>query len=352
MIRPTTKNIEYKYNSVYELLWTKFVDTPDSEFVISLYGGSEERFTFRQFISRAELIRQFFIENGYGKGDVVNLILQNSADFLFIYFAALSLGIVVSPINYSLASREIGYIINDSKSLLIIVDGEYLNKVEEISDTFICPKRMMILQKSDVEAAIDKHYQNFYDIYNSSEIVEPTKPDNAIGLLDKSVIIYTSGTSGNPKGVVLTNSNLLSDAMAIAEWFHFDQTSRTLCILPLFHNNGQVVTLLAPLWAGGSTVMIKGNVSIASFWDLVNKFSVSWSSVIPTILSVMINFKVRRKDSTMKGIICGGALLPIRVQEEFEERFSVPIYEGFGLTETTSFSCFNPYEKDKRIKAR
>ena len=81
-------------------------------------------------------------------------------------------------------------------------------------------------------------------------------------LSDIAVIIYTSGTTGNPKGVILNHLNLLSDAMSISNWFHFNKETRCLCILPLFHNNGQITTLLAPLYAGGSTVIVKGKISL------------------------------------------------------------------------------------------
>ena len=91
-----------------------------------------------------------------------------------------------------------------------------------------------------------------------------------VSLYDTAVIIYTSGTTGNPKGVVLTHLNLLSDAMSISTWFKFNNETRCLCILPLFHNNGQITTLLAPLYAGGSTVIVKGKISLYAFWDLVN----------------------------------------------------------------------------------
>ena len=162
------------------------------------------------------------------------------------------------------------------------------------------------------------------------------------------MIIYTSGTTGNPKGVVLNHLNLLSDAKAISEWFQFSNDTRTLCILPLFHNNGQIVTLLTPLYSGGSTVIIKGKISLISFWEIVEKYEINWTSVMSSILAILLSIKKERKDATMKGIICGGQILTESLQKLFEERFKVPIFEGYGLTETTSFACFNNYPKEKR----
>lgn len=141
---------------------------------------------------------------------------------------------------------------------------------------------------------------------------------------------------------------MLADAEAIAAWFRFDTNTRTLCLLPLFHNNGQIPTFLAPLWVGGATVFSSKSINFIEFWDLVYNHSITWSSVIPTILTVLLGLPGERKDSTMQGIICGGALLPTSIQEGFESRFNVPVYEGYGLTETTSFSTFNPVTKADR----
>ena len=259
-----------------------------------------------------------------------------------MYFAALSSGIIVCPINYNLVPREISYIVNDSKSKILFTDEEYIIKVEEILPEIPGIREIIIFS----EGKADPKYFNLYQTIDDKPC-EIIKDDN-IDLDDKSVIIYTSGTSGNPKGVTLTHANLLADAQAIAEWFAFNSDTRTLCILPLFHNNGQIVTFLAPLWGGGSTIMIKGNVSLIAFWDLVNKYKANWSSVIPTILSVLLSFKRKRTDHHMQGIICGGALLPQSVQLQFEEIYNVPVFEGYGLTETTSFSCFNPLITSER----
>jgi acyl-CoA synthetase (AMP-forming)/AMP-acid ligase II len=141
---------------------------------------------------------------------------------------------------------------------------------------------------------------------------------------------------------------MLSDSKCVAEWFHFDTKTRTLCILPLYHNNGQVPTLLAPLYQGGSTVIVQGKVSLLSFWDLVNKYDVTCTSVMASILSMLLSIPNERKDQTLKGIICGGQVLTRTIQKQFEERFKIPIFEGYGLTETTSFSCLNCFPAEKR----
>ena len=136
--------------------------------------------------------------------------------------------------------------------------------------------------------------------------------------------------------------------MSISNWFHFDKNTRCLCILPLFHNNGQITTLLAPLYAGGSTVIIKGKISLYAFWDLVNEYKATWTSVMASILSILLSLPKERKDNSLNAILCGGQILTRSVQEQFESRFNIPIFEGYGLTETTSFSCINNFPAEKR----
>jgi acyl-CoA synthetase (AMP-forming)/AMP-acid ligase II len=348
--RHTAAGHTFRYQNVFELLADRCRETPDRPFVISLFQDAEEQYTYREFMSALLRVRRYLATKNLQKGDAINLLVQNSADFLGIYFAGLSLGLVISPINYNLTPREVGYIIKSSRGKLMFAEDTHLDVAEDAIREVPDPPEIVVLSRKTGSATRPR----LCDLVGETDTDATTAhandtPEVRVGLEDEAVIIYTSGTSGDPKGAVLTHSNLLADAQAIAEWFRFDRGTRALCILPLFHNNGQVVTLLAPLWAGGSTVMIKGNTNLRVFWDLVTRYQANWSSVIPTILSVLLNFKIRRTDHAMKGIICGGALLPRRVQLDFEETFSVPVFEGYGLTETTSFSCFNPVTPDDRI---
>lgn len=334
---------EFRYNSTAELLYDRAMKNPEKEFIISLDKDNFEILTYSDFLTKAIKISLFLKKHGFKHGSKICLIMRNSADLLIIEYGAFFAGMTVVPVNFNLSSEEISYIINDSKPELIIYDYEFCDKIELLKSNLQSNSKFFYLSKNEIEDS-----NNIYNYYKDIKDFIINKPEILSNLDDEALIIYTSGTSGKPKGCILTHRNMLSDGQAIAEWFNFDKETRTLCLLPLFHNNGQIPTFLAPLWAGGSTIFSRDEISFFSFWDLVYEYSATWTSVIPTILSVLLSLQFERKDNTMKGIICGGALLPKTVQEEFEARFKIPIYEGYGLTETTSFATFNPLNPELR----
>ncbi|MCX7735828.1 MAG: acyl--CoA ligase [Candidatus Kapabacteria bacterium] len=336
-------DFEFKYNSTFELLLKRALDNKDKEFIISIHKNETERLTYGKFLSKVIVVANYFNNLQLKKGSRICLIMPNSADLLILEYAAFCKGLTVVPINYNLSSEEINYIINDSHPKIIIYDLEFKNKIDLLK---LNPENDH--QKKFITRYNNNDDSNIFNVYKDINTLNTYDIEINSNLDDEALIIYTSGTSGKPKGCILTHRNMLADGQAIAEWFEFNNDTRTLCLLPLFHNNGQIPTFLAPLWAGGSTIFSRDEISFFSFWDLVNEYSATWTSVIPTILSVLLSLQYERKDNTMKGIICGGALLPRTVQEEFESRFGIPIYEGYGLTETTSFATFNPLKIEER----
>ena len=209
-------------------------------------------------------------------------------------------------------------------------------------------------------------------------------------------IIYTSGTTGKPKGVILRHHQFLSDGKYISRWYRMSPDTRMMMILPLFHVNAEVVTTMTPLVAGGSVVMFK-KFSASRFWPAVEEYRVDIISVVPTILSILNaqELKVMKRNgrelakpmraklpqplapfgeqtrasklpaitdahrskglacahdiSSLRRIICGAAPLPAEVQLAFESTFLVPIIEGYGLSETTCYSTFNPIEGNRKV---
>ncbi|MDP3734732.1 MAG: AMP-binding protein [Nanoarchaeota archaeon] len=330
------KLLVMEYNNIYELFLAKKEQHPRKEF--ALFPGQNEIYTYQQFHDKVIILSSLLQSYGIQKGERICLIIPNSSSFVLLYFAALRLGITIVPINPDLSPPEMLYIIKQSQSKIIFYDTTLKNKADEIKQS---------LEKIELISAQEKieeySQRSFAENKDNSGINTPV-----VNLTDEAVIIYTSGTTGNPKGAVLTHLNLLSDAKEISQWFHFTPETRTLCILPLFHNNGQVITVLTPLYAGGSTVIIPGKSSLLSFWNLTEKYNVNWTSVMPSILSILLSLPGERKDTTMTGIICGGQVLMPEVQKKFEQRFNIPIFEGYGLTETTSFACFNKFPKELR----
>ena len=328
-----THEIKLNYNNVCELLFKKAEENPNKKFLICP-GENHEEFTYSEFKTIVNQTSQFLIKSGLKKNNTISLIFHNSSEFLILYFAGLCCGLTIVPINPEMSSREIKYIIEDSDSKTIFYSNTLESKINKIKNSF-----------SNLNF---KKTKSIVELISSSDS-EKKIESNQASLDDVAVIIYTSGTTGNPKGVILSHLNLLSDAMGISKWFEFTKDSRCLCILPLFHNNGQITTLLAPLYAGASTVIIKGKVSLFAFWFLVNEYQVTWTSVMASILSILLSLPNERKDNSLTGILCGGQILTRSVQEQFEDRFNVPIFEGYGLTETTSFSCINNFPAEKRM---
>ena len=338
MIQPTNpelkrhqiiaESVSMPYNNVFELFETKRATHPEKVFLIA--PDKKEVFTYVEFAEEVTYVADFLLSESLPLGSRICLIEPNSSAFLSIYFAALFLGLTVVPINPDLSAPEIGYIINDCDARLVFFSTALNEKVKAVEQS--CVSTVSFLCSEAVKP--NDSVTDYEEIFRSSS-------DTRIE--DEAVIIYTSGTTGNPKGVVLSHLNLLADAMAISEHFLFDESTRALCILPLFHNNGQITTTLAPLWSGGSVIVSRGATILPFFWQLVEKYSATFSSVMPSILSMLLAMKKENQSLSLKAILCGGQILNESVQKAFETRFKVAIYEGYGLTETTSFSCISDY---------
>ena len=158
--------------------------------------------------------------------------------------------------------------------------------------------------------------------------------------------MYTSGTTGNPKGVVLTQYNLLVDAMGIAEWHRLSEDQRMMCVLPLHHVNGIVVTLMTPLFAGAG-VVLNGRFQTEKFFERISIEKVTVVSVVPTLLQFLVrspHFSEAYRRAGFRHVICGAGPLTVELAMKFEQTFGIPVIHGYGLSETTCYSCFLPLD--------
>lgn len=322
--------VELDYTTFQTLLRARMKQAPDREFLV--FPETDRRFTYREFYE-ISVSAVDWVGRQVEQGGTVCIIFRNTPEFLAIFFGAVALGITVVPVNPDLAVPEIRFIVENSGSHSVFFDPDMKGKLvpleAELPEVRFSPLAdVSELPKVDVPA-----------IEAQLPHVEMTTP---------AAIIYTSGTTGFPKGVILSHMNFLVDGKGIAEWFQLNADTRSLCILPLFHNNGLVVSLASALHAGGAIIMIDPKASLRSFWALVERYNATFTSVMPSILAAILALGSDGRPGYLKGIISGGQYLPPSLGKRFESRFGVPIFEGFGSTEATSYSCFQAYPAERR----
>ena len=279
------KKLKIIYNNAEDLFLSKLKKFKKKNFLF--FPEEKKIFTYEKFYQEYNKISQILISKKINKGEKISIIFYNESKFLTIYFAALAVGIVVVPINPDLSFNEINYIVKNSNSKICIFSDKLKNKIKN-TKIFLSKKKFF-----NFELKIENNFLTKY------------KKNNLIKLNDLAIIIYTSGTTGKPKGVVINHLNILSDAYAISKNFKFDVKTRALCILPLFHNNGQIATFFSPLYSGGSSVITFGKTNIYNFWNYIEKYEITWTSVMASILSLLLSLKKNKKNNSLRGILCG-----------------------------------------------
>ncbi len=311
--------------SIPELLRRRAAAAPDKPFLFS--EADKRQFTYREFESLVRRVAGMLWTNGVRKGDVVSLLLPNSVEYVCAYFACWHIGALAGPINSLLKTQEIAYVISNSEAKALLVNTELLPAIET-NDIIIIPF-------DNVEQFADQQ-------------VEETQ----ISTDDEAIIIYTSGTTGKPKGCLLTHGNVIANARQISSWLHFTESDRLLTMMPLFHMNAVSVTTMSALYAGGSTV-VSPKFSASRFWQIISEYEITSFGSVATMLSMLLStypdgVPPGLKTDQLRFAMCGSAPVPAEVLRRFEETFNCLVIEGYGLSESTCRSTFNPPDERRR----
>ncbi|MGN6721927.1 MAG: class I adenylate-forming enzyme family protein [Marmoricola sp.] len=256
-------------------------------------------------------------------GDVVAVLLPNRLEVVVTMFAAWHRGAAITPVNPTQTDDEIGHQLRDSDTAVIVGDerGAALAALHGIA--FI-----------DVE-----------DILRAPAAASDLRPLTQLD--DHALIIYTSGTTGRPKGCVLDHANIEAMVSAIVAHCELSAADRSLCVMPLFHVNGLLISTLAALAAGGS-VYVQPRFDPATFWDAVADYWPTYFSAVPTMYALLEANTERQVDtSSIRLAICGAAPMAPDLLHSFEERFGLQVVEGYGLAETTVAVTVNPIRSRK-----
>jgi long-chain acyl-CoA synthetase len=263
---------------------------------------------------RVHAVAHQLCDMGIGTGDVVAVKLRNRAEFVIALFAAWRVGAAITPINPSLTGDEVTRQLADSAARLLVHD--------------------------DAVIATGVTTLGVTDLAADPPGPVPPAYDDASAL---ALLIYTSGTTGTPKGVMLDHANL--DAMADMgrTALHIGPADRCLLILPLFHVNGIVVSVITPLLAGASVVIVE-RFDPATFFEVIEREQPSYFSAVPTVYTMLaaLPSTVTPDTSSVRFAICGAAPASAELLARLENRYGFPLIEGYGLSEGTCASTINP----------
>ncbi len=316
------------------LLQQRVQKNPQKQFLFSEADG--RAFTYAEFENVVNATASLLASHGVTRGDVVSLLMPNSVEYIVSYFACWRLGALAGPINSLLKEDETAYVINNSEAKSIVVGSEFAERVANIRD-----------QLTHLQSVI-----TFDDATESTRAFSAESAAAAVVQDDEAIIIYTSGTTGKPKGCLLTHGNLIANARQISQWLGFNEDDRLLTMMPLFHMNAVSVTTMSALYAGGSTV-VSPKFSASRFWQIISEYQVTSFGSVATMLSMLLHaypegVPAGLNTSQLRFAMCGSAPVPAEVMQRFEETFKCLVIEGYGLSESTCRSTFNPPDKRRR----
>lgn len=277
--------------------------------------------TFRDLDGRVSAIAAQFRESGVSRGDVVAVMLPNRSELVLAIFAAWHLGAAATPINPNFTHEEAGHQIRDAQAVLVVNSGAGAPDGGAPS------------------IGVD-------DLWvGSTDATDPVP----IAPTDLALVIYTSGSTGRPKGVMITHANADAMSRTMSEVMKMTSDDRCLLVLPLFHVNAIMVSLLAPLRVGARLSIVDG-FSASTFFDTVEQLRPTYFSAVPTIYALLLTRpEGRDRDlSSLRFAVCGAAPSTRELLAASERLLGVPILEGYGLTEATCASAVNPIDGPRK----
>jgi long-chain acyl-CoA synthetase len=270
---------------------------------------------------------------GMRPGDRIGVMLPNVPYFAVVYYGILRAGGVVVPMNVLLKEREVAYYLGDSDARLMFAWHEFADAAHAGSDD--ANADCLLVEPGDFESLLARSEHR-------PEVVERGRNQTA-------VILYTSGTTGTPKGAELTHDNLARNVEIAIGLFHLGDDAVTLGALPLFHSFGQTCGLNATIRAGGCLTLVP-RFDAGTALEVIQRDRVTVFEGVPTMYGALLNHPERERfdASTLRLCVSGGAAMPVEVMRSFEEAFGCAILEGYGLSETSPIASFNHPDRERK----
>lgn len=291
----------------------------------------KDNVTYRQLREEVASYRGFFFRSGIREGDNVGLFARNSVEFVYSYLAVVSLGAVVVPLNYQLTARETAYIVKDAQ-MKHLVTAEPLDLAAELDRAGYSqhPDQLVITQ---FRPGLARAAAEEADCFAGNE----DRP---------CAIVYTSGTTGNPKGAVLSHRNLVSNAAALRPRLPIHPGDNVLCVLPMYHCFAWTCAVISPLLSGASITILDGFTPKETL-ATVREHGVTVVYAVPPMYNFLSRMGEPADLAGVRFFVSGGAPLPEKIAKQFREKYGIQIAEGYGLSEASPVVTLSPPEKTK-----
>ncbi|MDM5328227.1 long-chain-fatty-acid--CoA ligase [Neobacillus sp. CF12] len=293
----------------------------------------DQSVTYQELDSMVDNVASGLYAKGIRKGDRVALLLGNCPEFITAYYGILRAGALVVPINPIFTSGEISYILSNSKAKAIIANHALKSTLTSLTSQLENLEMVFYTESLETEFSWEQLLQN-----STNQFEAPSIHEN-----DLAVVLYTSGTTGRPKGAMLSHRNMASNAESFAELVEFTEDDRIIAVLPMFHVFCMTVCINTPI-KSGAHIFIVPKFNPTEVVNTIVRSKATLFAGVPTMYSFLLQLSNATSDdfSSIRACFSGGASLPVELLIRFQEKYKVDILEGYGLSETAPVTAFNP----------
>jgi len=337
---PDAASKENRLVNIGEWITKRAIIHPDKPFLT----GKNKTLSNRQFNDQVNKTAHALSDLGIAKGDRVALLMSNCSEFLEIFFACAKTGAIMVPLNFRLAVPELVYILKDSEPEVMIYSAEFADKVREIRNTSLSVNHYIGHGLDLIKG--DSNFVDFVDTASARGVLHTAE----VNLPDPLFIMYTSGTTGDPKGAVLTHQNILFGAIHSLLGYGVDRSYKSLVVAPLFHIGALAASVTPIVYAGGSLV-ISSFYNASDVLKTICREKINYMFAVPVMFQMMAETPEWQEAdlSHVHFFISGGAPIPLPVIKKYQQEKSIGFVQGYALTETGRLTSLDL--EDSIIKA-
>jgi len=335
--QPYLQGRQLEFESVAQMLTVRSNETPDAPHVYYY----DQKLTYKDTNDRANKVANFLKGKGIKKGDIVAIMILNSPEIYYAMWGAQKLGAIAMTINYMLKGPEIAYVLNDAKPKAAFIGSDYMQEFAKGFHESECKPYV-------VEAVTEVRHEERIAQETLADILRTFPADECLvkqSLEDPFLLLYSSGTTGKPKGILLANKAELAVCRDINRSGIITGDDVMLLILPMFHVNPLCV-FTYPLSYAGQALCIRTRFSVTDFWPAVIQYGVTIIMGVPTMFDYILN-KIDTQEVDFSKVKIryantGGAPLAAETRKQFKEKFNVDFLVGYGLTESCGAVSVEP----------